>query len=80
MQGSNYQIDKGPLMEIPIALPFEEYEDQIIKLVESRINNYNDKEIIVIEKKIDSLVYQLYNLTEDEIRIIENYFSEEDDK
>lgn len=80
MQGSNYQIDKGPLMEIPIVLPFKNHEDEIIQLVEARINNDNEKEAISIEKKIDSLVYQLYDLTDDEIAVIEDYFSEDRDK
>lgn len=31
-----------------------------------------DDEIQRLEKEIDSLVYQLYNLTEEEIKIVEN--------
>lgn len=75
MQGSNYQIDKGPLMEIPIVIPFEDYEKRIIKLVEKRINNNDEEENIIIENEIDNLVYKLYRLTEEEIKIIDNYFS-----
>ena len=31
-----------------------------------------DRQIVATDKKIDGLVYQLYGLTEEEIRIVEN--------
>ena len=73
MQGSNYQIDKGPLLNIPIIKVDKGNEQNIINLVDKRINNKNIDEIEEIEKKVNTLVYKFYNLTEMEIRIIENH-------
>ncbi len=73
MQGSNYQIDKGPLLNIPIIKVDKGNEQNIIDLVDKRINNKNIDEIEVIEKEVNTLVYKFYNLTEREIRIIENH-------
>jgi len=46
---------------------------QIEELVELRINNgESEKSNIEIEQEIDQLVYELYELTDDEIELIEN--------
>ncbi|EAK3931001.1 class I SAM-dependent DNA methyltransferase [Campylobacter jejuni] len=77
MQGNNYQIDKEPLLNIPIvtinsknqkiADEFINLVDEILK-VKEQDKNANTQEL---ENKINSLVYKLYNLTEEEIKIIE---------
>ncbi len=78
MQGNNYQIDKEPLLNIPIVdtnSKNEKLADELINLVDEILKakeqdkNANTQEL---ENKINSLVYKLYNLTEDEIKIIEN--------
>ncbi|EAL4850385.1 class I SAM-dependent DNA methyltransferase [Campylobacter jejuni] len=78
MQGNNYQIDKEPLLNIPIVdtnSKNEKLADELINLVDEILKakeqdkNANTQEL---ENKINSLVYKLYNLTEEEIKIIEN--------
>ncbi len=77
MQGNNYQIDKEPLLNIPIVTinsKNQKIADELINLVDEILKakeqdkNANTQEL---ENKINSLVYKLYNLTEDEIKIIE---------
>lgn len=72
MQGNNYQIDKEPLLNIPLIAPnhtaeIETLVDKIVSVKEKKVGNDTTE----LEKQIDNLVYQLYNLTEDEIKIIE---------
>ncbi|ELT5628123.1 Eco57I restriction-modification methylase domain-containing protein [Campylobacter coli] len=78
MQGNNYQIDKEPLLNIPIVdtnSKNKKLADELINLVDEILKakeqnkNANTQEL---ENKINSLVYKLYNLTEEEIKIIEN--------
>mgnify|MGYP000642658188 CR=1 FL=1 len=75
MQGTNYQIDKEPLVNIPIPSSFNKHEGEIIELVNQIIsikNQNNEENCLIYEKKIDLLIYDLYELTEEEIEIIEN--------
>ena len=75
MQGNNYQIDKEPLLNIPLPATPNEFVDKIIELVEQIIEikkEFYNSEPIHLERQIDDLVYKLYNLTEEEIKIIEN--------
>jgi len=81
-QGEQLQIDKAPLLEIPII---KKEDNQIIKntdlIIElskklKSINLDREKEIIkkqinALEKQIDDLVYKLYGLTPEEIKIVE---------
>ena len=73
MQGENYQVDKEPLMGIP--LPQTSYMQQnMIELVETIISiKKQDKnsDTTVLEHEIDQLVYKLYGLTDEEIAIVE---------
>ncbi|WP_144665758.1 type IIG restriction enzyme/methyltransferase [Campylobacter jejuni] len=78
MQGNNYQIDKEPLLNIPIAdtnSKNQKIADELVNSVDEILKakeqdkNANTQEL---ENKINSLVYKLYNLTEEEIKIIEN--------
>ena len=62
MQGKNYQIDKEPLLNIPIIK--SEYESNIIQLFDDILNNEND---------INNLFYEIFNLTKKEINMIESY-------
>ncbi|MEJ8612073.1 Eco57I restriction-modification methylase domain-containing protein [Helicobacter pylori] len=78
VQGNNYQIDKEPLMNIPlikITKSNKPTADKIIALVD-KILKVKEKDPKAntqgLEKEIDALVYQLYNLTDEEIKIIEN--------
>ncbi|EJB63243.1 type IIS restriction-modification protein [Helicobacter pylori Hp H-44] len=78
MQGNNYQIDKEPLMNIPLIKITKSNKptvDKIIVLVDKILQakakdpKANTQEL---EKEIDALVYQLYHLTDEEIKTIED--------
>lgn len=75
MQGNNFQLDKEPLVNIPLIeiqkseqQPFINKVDQILSL--KKDNPAAD--ISAIEREIDEMVYTLYGLSEDEIEIVEN--------
>lgn len=74
MQGNNFQIDKEPLLDIPLINTEISKQDEIVCLVNQildakRINLKADTS--KLEQQIDELVYQLYDLTPEEISIIE---------
>ncbi|EFP0125755.1 class I SAM-dependent DNA methyltransferase [Campylobacter coli] len=78
IQGNLFKIDKEPLLNIPVVTinsKNQKIADELINLVDEILKakeqdkNANTQEL---ENKINSLVYKLYNLTEDEIKIIEN--------
>lgn len=74
MQGSNYQIDKGPLINIPIRQAVSDIQNKIILLAKNIIiKKSKDKaaDVKEIESQIDQMVYKLYGLTDEEIKIIE---------
>ena len=86
MQGNNYQLDKEPLMSIPIHGVDQKEDKPIITLVDKMLllnkEFYQFKEnsekwqkikeeIDKTDKKIDEEVYKLYGLTSDEIKIVE---------
>jgi len=82
LQGNQYQIDKVPLITIPILNPAKEILDIFIELVDKILSITKEKDYLqspkkqakvkVLERVIDQLVYQLYGLTEEEIRIVES--------
>jgi len=74
MQGTNYQVDKEPLQEIPLPLIDLSLQQPIIDLVDAiftkkRLNPQAD--ILDLENSIDRLIYNLYELSDDEIKIVE---------
>lgn len=86
LQGDMLQIDKEPLMNIPISIGGEKQQKQIIILVDKmlelnadlkEITENSDKwnsiksEITKIDKKIDQEVYELYGLTKEDVEIVE---------
>ncbi|WP_336018414.1 Eco57I restriction-modification methylase domain-containing protein [Fusobacterium polymorphum] len=74
MQGSNYQIDKEPLMNIPIKIADENIENKIIDLVDEIIELKKlNKDTQFLEDRIDEMVYKLYGLTEEEKELIRNF-------
>ena len=74
MQGSNYQIDKEPLMNIPIKIADENIENKIIDLVDEIIELKKlNKDTQFLEDRIDEMVYELYGLTEEEKELIRNF-------
>jgi adenine-specific DNA-methyltransferase len=81
MQGDIYQVDKEPLLDIPIHKTLDkELETQIITLVDKIVkakvstfeaDNEHDKDFFLnysktIESEIDNLVYKLYDISNEE--------------
>jgi type I restriction-modification system DNA methylase subunit len=69
------EVKKENLSRLPINIENKNLQKEIIKLVDSILNKKKKDikaEIIDLENQIDQLVYQLYELTEDEIKIVEN--------
>lgn len=87
LQGSNFQIDKDPLLELPIVNSND--KNQIINMVNfvktiislkislAKTNKNSDKyrkienEIKEVDDKINKLVYQIYGLSSEDISEIE---------
>ena len=84
MQGTNFQIDKEPLMQIPIAIPSKETQDLVASIVDYIMHVSSSKEQIsglisnntivdYFERIIDGCVYEIYfeeHMKELEINII----------
>jgi len=66
MQGNNFQIDKEPLLEIPIyktdnVEPFKRFVEYIIFLKSQELDNSSDQLMSTyFEQIIDGMVYELY--------------------
>ncbi|MCD6317751.1 methyltransferase, partial [Candidatus Aerophobetes bacterium] len=81
MQGNNYQIDKEPLLALPIIKSSKGEQKKIINLVDKILsltqsedyleNPQKQARVKEYERQIDQLVYKLYNLTDEEIKIVE---------
>lgn len=69
MQGQNFQIDKEPLLTIPIVIPDLNRQSEVAKLVDAI---YADKTNPVLESKIDNLIYGMYSLSPDDVSTIED--------
>lgn len=78
MQGNNYQVDKEPLLNIPIIKPSDDLQKPIIflveKILEEKENNINT-DISKYVDEIDKHIYTLYRLDDEEIITIENQIS-----
>lgn len=83
MQGNNYQIDKEPLLALPIKKPdysqqqlFVDLVDKILSITQSSDyleNPERQAKVKEYEHQIDQMVYKLYDLTPKEIEIIETF-------
>ena len=83
MQGNNYQIDKEPIIAIPILKTDQIKQNTIVDIVDKILAITKDKDYLEnttkqakardYEKQIDQLVYKLYALTPEEIKIVENH-------
>ncbi|HBN05024.1 MAG TPA: hypothetical protein DD434_04440, partial [Bacteroidales bacterium] len=73
MQGDNYQLDKEPLLQIPIRIGNESQIKSVIEFVEQilSIKQANpNANTITIENEIDKIIYNIYELTEDDVEEI----------
>ncbi len=73
MQGENFQIDKEPLLQIPLPQT-DCHQDSISVLVQRIISSQrpcHKTDFTAIEHEIDRQVYELYGLTNGEVKIID---------
>jgi len=73
-KGEMLELLQKPLSEVPVKIILEDEQQSFITLVDrvlaaKRANPQAN--ISAWEEEIDQLVYQLYELTEDEIKIVE---------
>jgi adenine-specific DNA-methyltransferase len=71
--GIEGEITLQAIEKIPIAFQNKVFENKITTLVDKIIlSKQQNKETLALENQIDALVYKLYNLSEDEIKVVEN--------
>ena len=85
IQGDNYQVDKEPILGIPIYVPNSNEDINTAKIVDSITNIINSDDyadniqkqetVKEYENQIDIMVYKLYNLTYQEVLTIDPNFS-----
>jgi adenine-specific DNA-methyltransferase len=75
-QGNNLQVDNEPLYTMPIRIPNINTQkkvvslfDQILQMKEKSANTSTYTE----EEKIDDLIYEIYDLSENDIKILNDY-------
>ena len=85
MQGDNFQVDKEPLLELPLVVPTESEQAHLSVLADQMITaqeqlnsatSDSDKKFLqqrvdILDKQINTVVYGLYDLTADEVKIVE---------
>ena len=71
LQGNQFQVDKKPLLSIPILIPGEKVIAKIISLASKAEKNIGSENKLEMENKINLMLYKLYSLTPEEIAIIE---------
>ena len=73
--GGAFTLKKATIDEFPIKIIDNEMQIQYIELVDKIIyikQHNSSADTADLENQIDQLVYKLYDLTEEEIKIIEN--------
>ena len=85
IQGDNFQVDKEPVLGIPIYVPNNSEDNNIANIVDNitdiiNTNDYVDniqkqQTVKEYENKIDVMVYKLYDLTFDEVKTVDPNFS-----
>ncbi|QEM05543.1 N-6 DNA methylase [Mucilaginibacter rubeus] len=68
MQGNNYQLDKEPLLQIPIYIPENMVIEKIVAIVDKILWTSHTE---TLEDEINKIFYSLYELTDSEIDLIE---------
>ena len=76
MQGTNYQIDKQPLMDVPILKTDLKFQERLIKILDNILSFKNDGlETSDLENQLDIMVYKLYHLNYQEVLVIDPAFN-----
>ena len=68
------QVKLTHLKKLPIVLPNKQLERDLAVLADKIVNTKRDNpsaDTSLLEFEIDHLVYQLYDLTEEEIKVVE---------
>lgn len=81
LQGNQFQVDKVPLMSMPLVVPKQSEQICLAELVENIIgktetadyqtNSVKQAKVKEYEREIDQMVYKLYGLTKEEIEVVE---------
>ena len=75
-----HQVDKVPLLGVPIVIASDSIRDEIVNIVDKiiAISVANEQNVLAKDNKIgdyigqiDKMVYELYGLTTEEIKIVE---------
>ena len=72
-KGETLELYQKPLSEIPIKRVSSEVQNSIIKIVDEIITHKKTDsryDTSVLEQKIDTIVYNIYGLTDSEIKFI----------
>lgn len=69
MQGACYQIDKGPLLSIPIQYKIK-YVSELISLTD-KILSSDGCNLSSLIANVDYIVYHLYSLNYDDVLIVD---------
>jgi adenine-specific DNA-methyltransferase len=82
MQGNNYQIDKEPILDIPIKEGSVVEQKSLVEVIGKIINDMQGNDYMQnsvkqakvkeYERQIDQMIYKLYGLSKEEIEIVEN--------
>jgi adenine-specific DNA-methyltransferase len=80
MQGSNYQLDKAPLMDLPLYQPTKTQEEEykriidFVQKIQNKKKETENKDTPATknwEEEINLIVYKMYDVGKDEQKIIE---------
>ena len=72
--GDLLQLDKVQFLSIPLYKPTAEIQNKIARIVDQILCakcKHQNLDTSALEQEIDRLVYKLYNLTDEEIGVIE---------
>jgi len=71
--GGAYTLKKSTIERFPLIEPTDKEQKPILKIVDKIIEcKQKNTDTIILESELDNLVYRLYDLTSEEISVIEN--------
>jgi hypothetical protein len=73
--GGAYTLKYSTIKKIPLVLPPEKNQSEVIEIVESILKSKNDKDVSKEEKKLNRLIYRIYKIDEKEKELIEKLLS-----
>lgn len=74
--GDLMQVDKGPLLEIPLFVGSKDQQDQVVRMVDQIIDikkQNPESDTKELESKVDNLVMDIYSLSDKEKEVIKNF-------